>query len=359
MKNIKRFFAAMLAVIMLLSLAACGENGITGDNTEPTTSHIREIKTKVAALNGPTGLGLAKLAADRSYAYDVQFYSDPQEVAPLLTTGEVDIAALPINLAANLYNKTNGGIQILAINTLGVLHVIENGKSIKSIADLKGKTVYATGQGSTPEYIINFILEKNGLDPEKDVDIQYKAAHSELATLAVEGKAEICILPEPFATKVIAQTNTASTTAASETAVQQEEATTEAAEDKVTLRRALDLTDEWNKVCDVQLAQGCVVARTEYINQNPEIVKEFMGFNEVSVNYLNSNGDGSAIFLVENGYFEDVNVAKATVVNSNLVFIEGEEMKTAAKQVFEVLYQSDPASVGGKIPDDGIYYVAA
>ncbi|MBQ8015218.1 MAG: ABC transporter substrate-binding protein [Clostridia bacterium] len=355
---IKKSLAVLLALAMLFALAACGENGATGSGTETTTSHIREIKTKVAALNGPTGLGLAKLAVDRAYAYDVQYYSDPQEVAPLLTTGEIDIAALPINLAANLYNKTKGGIQILAINTLGVLHVIENGNSIKSIADLKGKTVYATGQGSTPEYIINYVLEQNGLDPEKDVDIQYKAAHSELATLAVEGKADICILPEPFATKVIAQTNMVETTAASEEASQQAEATT-AAEDKITLRRALDLTTEWDKVCDVQLVQGCVVARTEYINQNPEIVKEFMSFNEVSVNYLNSNGEGAGVFLIENGYFDNTSIAVSTIKNSNLVFIEGEEMKTAAKQVFEILHQANPASVGGAIPDDGIYYVAA
>ena len=353
---IKKSLAVLLALSMLFALTACGENGITGNNTEPTTNYIREIKTKVAALNGPTGLGLAKLAADRSYAYDVQYYADPQEVAPLLTTGEIDIAALPINLAANLYNKTKGGIQILAINTLGVLHVIENGKSIKSIADLKGKTVYATGQGSTPEYIINYVLEQNGLDPEKDVDIQYKAAHSELATLAVEGKADICILPEPFATKVIAQTNIVETTAASEA---QAEATTAAAEDKVSLRRALDLTKEWDKVCDVQLVQGCVVARTEYINQNPEIIEEFIKFNEVSVNYLNSNGEGAAVFLIENGYFDNTTVAVNTIANSNLVFIEGEEMKTAAKQVFEILHQANPASVGGALPDDGIYYVAA
>lgn len=351
---IKKSLAVLLALAMLFALTACGENGTTNE-VETTTSHIREIKTKVAALNGPTGLGLAKLAADRSYAYDVQYYSDPQEVVPLLTTGEVDIAALPINLAANLYSKTNGGIQILAINTLGVLHVIENGNSIKSIADLKGKTVYATGQGSTPEYIINYVLEQNGLDPEKDVDIQYKAAHSELATLAVEGKADICILPEPFATKVITQTNIVATTAASE--AQAETAT--AAEDKVSLRHALDLTKEWDKVCDVQLVQGCVVARTEYINQNPEIIEEFMKFNEVSVNYLNSNGEGAAVFLIENGYFDNTTVAVNTIANSNLVFIEGEEMKTAAKQVFEILHQANPASVGGALPDDGIYYVAA
>lgn len=349
---IKKITAVLLAFAMLFALAACG----SGDGTETTTQapettdYVREIKTKVAALNGPTGIGLAKLKADRAYAYEVEYYSDPQEVVPLLTTGEVDIAALPINLAANLYNKTDGGIQLLAINTLGVLHVIENGKSIQSISDLRGKTVYATGQGSTPEYIINYILTQNGIDPEKDIDIQYLSAHSELATLAVEGKADICILPEPFATKVISETGPVSTT--------NEEGQTVITQNENPLRRALDLTEEWDKVCDVQLVQGCIVARTEYINANPEIIEEFLMFNEVSVNYLGANPQASANFLAENGYFESSDLAMDTVENCNLIFISGEEMKTSASQVFDILYQADAASVGGKVPDDGIYYGA-
>ncbi len=335
MKSIKRFAAALLAVMMLLSLAACGgkDGGETTEATVPsTTNYVREVKTKVAALNGPTGLGLAKIAVDKTYAYDVEYFSDPQEIVPLLTKGEVDIAALPINLAANLYKKTNGGIQILAINTLGVLHVLENGDSIKSIADLKGKTVYSTGQGSTPEYIVNYILSKNGIDPEKDIDIQYKTAHNELATLAIEGKADICILPEPFATKAFAGNEN--------------------------IREALDLTAEWDKVCDTQLAQGVVVARTDYIKQNPEIIEEFLSFNEVSVNFLNVKLDAAAYFLADNGYFETAELAKATLPGCNIVFIKGAEMKEMAKAMFGILFEANPASVGGEIPDDSIYYGA-
>ncbi|MDY6016212.1 MAG: ABC transporter substrate-binding protein [Oscillospiraceae bacterium] len=336
MKSIKRLTAALLAVMMLLSFAACGGKGGSETTTEetvpPTTDYVREVKTKVAALNGPTGLGLAKIAVDKSYAYDVEYFSDPQEVVPLLTKGEVDIAALPINLAANLYKKTNGGIQILAINTLGVLHVVENGDSIKSVADLKGKTVYSTGQGSTPEYIVNYILSKNGIDPEKDIDIQYKTAHNELATLAIEGKADICILPEPFATKVRANNEN--------------------------YREALDLTAEWDKVCDVKLAQGVVVARTDYIKQNPEIIEEFLSFNEVSVNFLNVKPDSAALFLEANGYFEKAELAKATLPGCNIVFIKGEEMKEMSKAMFGILFEANPASVGGEIPDDNIYYGA-
>lgn len=333
MKIFKRISAALIAMLMLLSFAACNSTGDEETTTEPeTTSYIREVKTKIAALNGPTGIGLAKLKADRDYAYEVEYYSDPQEIVPLLTNGEVDIAALPINLAANLYKKTDGGIQILAVNTLGVLHIIENGESIKDISDLKGKTIYATGQGSTPEYILNYILAQNGIDPEKDVTIEYKIAHNELATLAVEGSADICMLPEPFATTVLGKNEN--------------------------LRRALDLTDEWDKICDTQLAQGVIVARTEYIEQNPEYIEKFLSHNELSVNYLNENAEGGSIFLYENGYFDDVEVANYSVQNSNLVFVTGEEMKALTNGVFEVLYEASPSSIGGSIPDDGIYYGA-
>ncbi|MDO4496186.1 MAG: ABC transporter substrate-binding protein [Clostridiaceae bacterium] len=333
MKTLKKLSAAVLAFVMLFSLAACGNNPDgTGDGTEATTDITREVKTKVAALNGPTGMGLAKLASDRTYAYDVEYFSDPQEVVPLIVKGEVDIAALPVNLAANLYKKTNGGIQILAVNTLGVLHIVSKGGAVKSLADLKGKTVYSTGQGSTPEYILNYVLSKNGIDPEKDVDIQYKTAHNELATLAVEGKADICVLPEPFATKVITK--------------------------NTEYKKTVDLTAEWDKVCEASLAQGCVVARTEYIKQNPEIINEFLEFNELSVNYLLSNPESAALFLTEKGFFDSANIALDAMPGCNIVFITGVEMKNAVKQVFEVLYQADPASVGGSVPDDGIYYGA-
>lgn len=334
MKILKRLSALMLAMLLLLSFAACGgkDGGEDSDVTDaPETNYEREVKTKIAALNGPTGLGLAEIKADRSYAYDVEYYSDPQEVGPLLIKGEVDIAALPLNMAANLYKKTDGKIKMLAINTLGVLHVLSKDDSIKSIADLKGKTVYSSGQGATPEYIVNYILRKNGLEPGKDVTIEYKTAHNELATLAVEGSVDICILPEPFASKVLAKNES--------------------------YKRVLDLTAEWGKVSSAKLAQGCLVARADYIEQNPEIIKEFMSFYEASVNFVNNENNAGAVFLAKNGYFDTPQLAADTIPNCNIVFITGEEMKKTATENFTVLFEANPASVGGEIPADALYYL--
>lgn len=334
MKILKRLSALMLAMLLLLSFAACGgkDGGEDSDVTDaPETNYEREVKTKIAALNGPTGLGLAEIKADRSYAYDVEYYSDPQEVGPLLIKGEVDIAALPLNMAANLYKKTDGKIKMLAINTLGVLHVLSKDDSIKSVADLKGKTVYSSGQGATPEYIVNYILRKNGLEPGKDVTIEYKTAHNELATLAVEGSVDICILPEPFASKVLAKNES--------------------------YKRVLDLTAEWGKVSSAKLAQGCLVARADYLEQNPEIIKEFMSFYEASVNFVNNENNAGAVFLAKNGYFDTPQLAADTIPNCNIVFITGEEMKKTATENFTVLFEANPASVGGEIPADALYYL--
>lgn len=331
MKNLKKLFALLLVAAMLATLAACGTKQDETKTTEPSTvSDEREVKTRVAVLNGPTGLGLSKFKNDRSYAYTVDYHSDPQEIVPLVIKGEVDIAAVPLNLAANIYKKTNGAVQMIAISTLGVLHVLSADESIKSVADLKGKTVYATGQGSTPEYIINYILEKNGIDPEKDIDLQYKSAHNELATLAVEGKAEICILPEYFATKV---------------ALKSEK-----------MKKVIDLTDEWNKVSEAQLAMGCYIARKEYIEANPEIIAEFIDFAEISTNYVNEIMLSTS-FLLSEKLFETKEEAEQAVKGSNMVMITGDEMKQIAASNFEVLYNADPAAVGGELPNDALYYV--
>jgi len=383
MKFSIKLISLALVLAMIFALCACGAN--TDGPAEPgettTESDEREVKTKVAALYGPTGMGLAKLKEDRAYGYEVEYYSDPQEIVPLLVQGTVDIAALPINLAANLYKKTEGGIQILAVNTLGILHVLQKGeKTVKSIADLKGRTIYTSGEGTTAQYTLEYVLRQNGIEPGKDVELVYMSTHGELATKAASGDINLCILPEPFASKVIASTNpkiqqtnigdllsslAEEQSSDEETGETAAEATTGETETTIDpeiefppenrWKKALDITEEWNKISDAQLAFGCVVARKEYIDANPDIISEFMTFNEVSVNWVNSAVDAPYL-LVEQGFFTDKDAAELAIPGCNIVFIEGEEMKTAVQANFEILFAASPESVGGSVPDEGIYY---
>ena len=333
MKTLKKLSALLLAFILVFSLCACtGKSENPGNEPESASDEERQVKTKVAALNDLTGIGLAKVKTDRDYAYDVTYHNDSGEIVSMLTKGEVDIAALPLDLAAKLYNETNGGIKILSVNALGILHVLEKGKTIKSVADLKGKKIYASGQGDTPEYVINYVLGENGIDPESDVTVEYKGTDDEITALATEGNADVVILPEPFASKVIKAGKG--------------------------FREALDLTKEWSKINDTQSAMGCIVARSEYIDANPDIISEFMTFNEVSLNYMSSSPDAPVI-LYEIGMIEktDVELYVDVIPRCHMEFIAGEEMKAAVEATLKVLFDADPDSVGGEIPDEKIYYM--
>ena len=352
MKNFKRILALLTVVAIVFAFAACS-NPFANNNSTTSTTLPEETTVdsysgptiKVAAIKGPTGMGMVNLM--NSNAYKFTLTSDPTEIVSLIATKAVDIAACPLNLAANLYKKTGGQIQILGINTLGVLYVLTNGETVSNIKDLEGKTVYATGQGSTPEYIINSILEKNNLKDK--VTVEYLSEHSELAAKIASGNASIAILPEPFVTV----------------------ATSKNADIKV----ALSLTEEWNEVNpDTQLAQGCVIARTEFIKENPESVEKFINDNKASVEYLNTNPVAASEKIVSNGILDagvfavdetakDAAALKETKVKGiisrcNIVFIDGEEMKAIAKANLETYFNADPTSVGGAVPADDIYYAS-
>ncbi len=323
--KLKRIPALLLAAAMLFTFAACGGNG--ENPSDETSDYIRETKTAVAALDDALGFGLAKLAKDRDYAYEVKKYSDPSEITSLLKKGDVDIASLPVDIAAKLFKETNGGIKILSVNTLGTLYCIENGNAIKSFDDLKGKTVKAVGKDTVYEFVINYVLTQKGLVPGKDITVEYGSSADELATLSAEGNADFVIVPEPYATNILFKNENG--------------------------RRLVDFSKSWGEVNENPLVTGVVVARTDFINENPDIITEFMGFNEVSVNFIAANPEGSAVFFADNGYFENSEIAYASLPATNIRYIEGEEMKTAVKAMFGVVYASDPAS----IPDDSIYYV--
>ena len=219
MKKFTKILSLLLCLAMVFSFAAC--TGKTDDSATTTEETVPADTTpiNITTLKGPTGMGMAKLISDKNAQYNISIVTAATEIAPLIIKGEADIAACPLNLAAAIYKKTGGKVKMIAINTLGVLSILENGESIKSVADLKGKKIGATGQSATPEYVLNYILEANGIDPKKDVEITYYTDHAELATLMATGKIDIAMLPEPNVTTVMAKNSS--------------------------VRKALDLTEEW------------------------------------------------------------------------------------------------------------------
>ena len=348
MKNAKRIIALLLALSMLFAFAAC--NGTTNNTTttaapnESTTEYTGE-KIKVAANKGPTGMGMVDLMDNSKY--EVTLLSDPTQVVSLISTGEVDIATCPLSLAANLYKKTNGGIKMLGINTLGVLYVVTNGVELSSLADLKGKTIYATGQASTPEYILNHLLKANNL--ENDVKVEYLSEHSELTAKVVSGDVKIAVLPEPFVSVATSK--------------------------NANVKSVISLTDEWKKVNpDTELAMGCVIARKEFIDKNPDAVKQFISDNKQSVENINldpsTKGDkiaekgiiDASVFSVDSNLSEKKAAAaktekvQAVISRCNIVFIDGNEMQTIANANFKVYFDADPKSIGGEMPSDELYY---
>lgn len=319
-KNLmKRIVAMITAAVMLFSLAAFAACSKKQDDTE----------IRIAALKGPTGMGMVKLADKQNYPnYTVSIEASPDALNPRIISGEVDVAAVPVNLASVLYNKLDGDISVLAVSTLGVLYVVEAGSEVNSVADLAGKTVYATGQGATPEYILNYLLDKNGVS--ESVEVNYVGEHAALATMLANGSAEIGMLPEPNVTSTLAGTDN--------------------------LRIALNLTEEWNKVCSTELVQGVVIARKSFVNEHPEAIEQFLREYEKSSTFVNENIDEAAKLIVDAGILGNVEIAKKAIPNCNISFSKGEAMHKAVEGMLTVLFEANPKSIGGKLPDKDFYY---
>lgn len=352
MKKFKSVIALILAAVLLFALAACNSSGTKPDETvtdAPTDNAGPTGKVvNVAAIKGPTGMGMVNLMSNPNYKFTLT--GDPTEIVALISTGAVDIAACPLNLAANLFKKTGGNVQMIGVNTLGVLYVVTNGVEINSISDLKGKTVYLTGQGATPEFIVNDLLKKNGL--EKDVKLEFLSEHDELAKKLITGDVQIAVLPEPFVSVATAK--------------------------KPELKTVLNVTDEWSKVNpDAELAMGCVIARSDFIKKNPELVERFIADNKSSVEFVNTKALEASQKIVDAGILdaaafavdESLSGAKAErakqdkadalISRCNIVFIDGEQMKTIASANLKVYFDADAKSVGGEMPSDALYYAKA
>lgn len=322
----KKTLSIILTVIMLFgitfSFAACNS---------------KKTDIKVSVLNGTTGFGMAKLMADdenetSSNNYEFKVETDASAIISGLMAGTIDMAALPTNAAANVYNKTEGQVQVLAINTLGVLYLIEKDDQISSIQDLNGKTIYVPAQN--PTFITKHILNSNGINAT--IDSTTYDTPAALQSAVVAGQVDLAVLPQPVVTAAIAGAKKAN----------------------INYNIALDLTEEWDKIPNSeQLVQGCIVVRKDFADKNKKAVNAFLDEYEKSIKFLNDNPSEASNLIVKYGIFANATVAEKAIPKCNISFMKGEEMKAAMSAFIDAMYNIAPASVGNKIPAADFYYI--
>lgn len=324
----KRFVAILMVLVLMVGVfVGCGKE----EKDERQGAEVR-----ITAIAGPTGIGLVDLmqkSADKETVntYTFNVVSDPTQAVAAITNGTADIAAVPTNLASTLYKKTGGKVQVLAVNTLGVLHILEQGDTVKNVQQLRGKTIYTDvkNKGANPEYILRYLLEKNGIDPDKDVTIEFAA---DLDAAVASGEAKVILAPEPKASTYLMQNKA--------------------------LRRALNVTEEWNKVSteDCALMMGCVIARTDYINANPDAIALFLEDYMASINVAKTDVEKAATLCETYKIIPKAAVARQAIPNCGLVYVSGNVMKTRLSAYLQVLFDYNPAAIGGALPQDDFYY---
>lgn len=332
----KKLLSIILATLLVFSLTACGSDNDGNQSAVNEAGEYVGIDMNVACMTGPTGIGMAKLmndAANDKTANNYKFTvaSAATDIIPKFVSGEINIASVPTNVAATLYNRTEGKVRMLAVNTYGVLSILEKGSSIKSIKDLKNKTIYSTGKGQNPEFILKYILKENGIDPEKDVTINFVSSEDLVAKL-ISGEAEIAMAPEPAATTVLIKNNA--------------------------LNRVLSINDEWKKVSNTELMMGCVIALDSYIEKNPEAVEKFLEEYESSIKFASTNTDDAAQYCETYKIAASKAIAQKAIPTCNLTYVTGKDMTDSVNSYFKVLFDADPTSIGGKLPNNDLYYKA-
>lgn len=314
-----------------------GQPAGSGDQSVPETD---PPAVRFMALSGPTGVGASWLMKYYSaesafdgmpFVLDSTVVTDNKEVTDALVNKDVDIAAVATNVAANLYAKTDGGIQVLAVNTLGVLYILEKGDTVHSMADLSGKTLYAPSntKGANPEHILNRLLEGNGVNPA-DVNIEWLTPQ-EITVKITSSDAGLCMLPVPAATALMVQDSA--------------------------VREAVSLSDAWKDLEDSPLPMGCLVARTEFVeNSDPALIEAFLDLYGDSISFMEGNLSDAAALTVELGILPNEKVAEKAIPQCSLTFVTGREMRTMLEDYYTVLFQAAPESIGGGLPYDSFYY---
>lgn len=314
-------FVKLLAVILLavaLPFVCAAENA-------------ESAPVRVAALKGPTGMSVAHMMKENGASYELTLVAAPAEVNALVISGQVDVACVPVNVGAVLYNKTEGGVKALALTTRGMLYVLEKGDTIHSVADLEGKTILYAGQGATPQYVTEYILNTNGVSAV----LETEAEHATVASKAIEGLADIVLLPEPMVTNVLMK--------------------------NPDFRVALDITEEFAAAAkkngneNAQLSMSVVIARTEFVENHPDQVEAFMNDLSASIAFANENVKEAAQEIADLEIIPAAAVAEKALPSCQLVFISGEDMQAQAAPLYDILFAANPASVGGQTPDDNYY----
>lgn len=333
MKRASSIIGLLLALTLTVGATACGGQRESGSaDASPAAAEVN-----LYVLAGPTGIGAMNLwaaadAGETENTYHITMPGANDEVVAALSNGSADIAAVATNLAATLYNKTNGGVTVLAVNTLGVLSLLGKGQEIDSLSDLAGRTIYAPGQGANPEYILRYVLSGNGLNPDTDVILRFVGEGSELLTVWQREPDALLLAPQPVATSILTQN-----------------------EDAAAL---FDMTDEWDKISggDSRLMMGCVIARNAFLEEHPDAAALFMKEYAASVEAAQSDVSGTAALCEQYGLIPSAALAEKAIPHCALTFVTGSEMKAELSGYLRVMFDADPKSVGGAMPGADFYY---
>ena len=339
MKKVRAIVSLLLTLTLALSLTACGGQANSEPEQPETQEELTAAEINLYVLSGPTGIGAMNLwaasdAGETKNTYHITMPGANDEVVAALSNGEADIAAVATNLAATLYNKTSGGVTVLAVNTLGVLSLLSNGQEAATVSELKGKTIYAPGQGANPEYILRYVLSGNGLDPDKDVTLRFVGEGSELLTVWQSDPEAIIMAPQPVATSILMQNENA--------------------------KPLFDMTEEWDKIAggDSTLMMGCVIVRNAFLQANPSAVELFLQEYAASIEKAQSDVEGTAALCEQYGLIPKAALAQKAIPSCGLTFVTGAEMKTGLSGYLQVMFDANPKSVGGALPGDNFYYGA-
>lgn len=319
MRKLKQICSIVFTLCLMLFIVGCGSS--------------KAVETvRIGALKGPTSMGLLHLLEEQETAvtktYEFTMATGADELMPLLVKGELDIALVPSNVAANMYQKTEGKIQVLDINTLGVLYLVSGDSGIQSVSDLSGKIVYLTGQGTTPDYVLQYLLDKNGVT---DCTLEYKSEATEVAAMLANNPEAVGFLPQPFVSAALMQNET--------------------------LQVVGSAQEEWTKVTGegYGIVTGVTVVRKDFYEQNKKLVDAFLQEHRESVEWINTNVEDGAALCVKAGIVGKEPIARKAIPQCNITCVSGTEMRTMLQAYLDVLYEMDPASVGGKLPLEDFY----